>query len=123
MASILAVILNDIAQLEYHRDKPLPDHQELYLDKMDEKMDAGILLGQDMIVEPGLDQRIQFVAANLAHAVLNSDEASCSALTAYLASRAPELKQVKFDNRSDELAIELVFDEDYKKQVPVQFFH
>lgn len=123
MTSILAVLLNDIAQLEYHRDKPLPEHQQQYLDKMDEKMSAGIQLGEEIIENPSREQRIQFVAANLANAVLESDEALCSALTAYLANRVPDLKQIKLDNRTDELSIELVFDAEYQKQVQVKFFH
>lgn len=123
MASIMAVILNGIAQLEYHRDKLLPDHQALYLDKMDQKMDAGIWLGEALVDNPSLDQRIQFIAGNLAHAVLTSDEAQCSALTAYLANRVEALQQVKIDTSAAEVSIELVFDELYKKQVPVQFFH
>ena len=42
MNNIMAVFLNGIAQLEYDRDKLLPDHQAAYLDKMDARMDAGI---------------------------------------------------------------------------------
>ena len=45
MKTIFAVLLNGIAQIEYDRNKPLPDYQAAYLDKMDKKMDAGILIG------------------------------------------------------------------------------
>ena len=127
MHSLMAVILNDVAQLEYDRNKQLPPQQELYLDKMDQKMDGGIQLGDEIIQNPDLNQRVQFVAGNLAHAIINDEEATAAALCAYLATRLPDLKQVKIDNRQGgqpgDIAIELVFDEDYKKQVAVQFFH
>ena len=83
MDNILAVTLNGIAQLEYDRNKELPPQQALYLDKMDKKMDVGIFVGDGTISEPDLNQRAQFVAGNLAHAILSDNEAMCSALTAY----------------------------------------
>lgn len=133
MDILMAVTLDGVAQLEYHRDQPLPPHQQLYLDKMDQKMDDGIQVGDAYIANPDLNQRAQFVAGNLAHAILSDDEAMCSALTAYLASRLPELKQVKITNlppdsgdgegQASAISIELVFDEAYQKQVAVQFLH
>jgi len=122
-STILAVMLNGIAQLEYHRNKTLPDHQALYLDKMDQKMDEGIQVGDINIPDPDLNQRAQFVAANLANAIISSDEAMSSALCSYLASRLPALKQIKITNNAGEITIDLVFDEDYVKQVPVKFTH
>lgn len=120
----MAVLLNGIAQLEYDRDKALPPQQELYLDKMDHKMDEGIEAGDTIISDPDLNQRAQFVAANLAHAILSDQEATAAALCTYLANRLPELKQVKITHASEdeggELSIELVFDEEYQKQISVQ---
>jgi hypothetical protein len=128
MDNIMAVTLNGIAQLEYNRDTALPPQQELYLDKMDQKMDEGIFVGDATITEPDLNQRAQFVAGNLAHAILSDDEAMCAALTAYLAIRLPDLHQVKIKNdssneSSNNISIELVFDEAYQKQVEVKFLH
>lgn len=133
MDNIMAVTLNGIAQLEYNRNTPLPPQQELYLDKMDQKMDEGIFVGDATIPNPDQNQRAQFVAGNLAHAILSDDEAMCAALTAYLAIRLPDLHQVKITNQnpddnsatesSDAISIELVFDEAYQKQVEVKFLH
>ncbi len=36
---------NSVAQIEYHRGKPLAEAQRAYLDQMDQQMDAGIQLG------------------------------------------------------------------------------
>ena len=115
----MAVLLNGVAQLEYDREKPLPDHQIVYLDKMDRKMDAGIELGDERITNPDLQQRAQFVAANLAHAIKVNDESMAAALCAYLAVRISDLKQVKLDEEGEDMSIDLVFDEDYKKQVAI----
>jgi len=125
MSNIMAVMLNGIAQLEYHRDKPLNDHQEFYLKKMDEKMAKGITLGDELIPNPNLQQRMQFVAANLADAIIRNEEQVCAALMAYLAVNLPDLHQVKISRENDEaqMTIELVFDETYQKQVPVKFIH
>ena len=122
-SNIMAVILDGIAQLEYDRNKPLPDHQALYLDKMDQKMDEGIQVGASSIPNPDLNDRAQFIAANLANAIINNDEAMSSALCSYLAIRIPELKQVKILNENGEISIDLVFDEEYAKQIPVKFVH
>ncbi|HEC19615.1 MAG TPA: hypothetical protein ENI97_09755 [Gammaproteobacteria bacterium] len=86
-------------------------------------MDEGIQVGEDIITNPDIQQRAQFVAANLANAILSDNEAMCAALTAYLANRLTDLRQVKINNTDGEISIELVFDEDYQKQVPVQFIH
>jgi hypothetical protein len=123
MSNIMAVLLNGLAQLEFDREKPLPDYQTLYLDKMDARMDEGIRIGEASIVNPDRKQRAQFVAANLLHAIRNNDEPLASALCSYLAVRLPELKQVRIEEDRQDVSIELVFDEDYRKQVAVPFVH
>ena len=51
----------------------------------------------------------------------NSDEAMTAAMCSYLAIRLPDLKQVKIDDTGEDVSIELVFDDEYRKQVAVQF--
>jgi hypothetical protein len=119
MSNFFAVLLNGIAQLEYDRDKPLPPHQAAYLDKMDTKMKAGIMLGNETIENPDLNQRAQFVAANLLSAKKSNDESMSAALCSWLASRMPDLQQVKISKDGDNVSIDLVFDEAYGKQTAV----
>jgi len=121
MSNMLAVLLNGIAQLEYDRNKSLPDHQELYLDKMDAKMDEGIMIGEELVKQPDTNQRLQFVAGNLAHAIITDDESVIAAMCTYLAVREPDLKQLKIDDSGEGIAIELDFDEEYHNQKVVQF--
>jgi len=123
MSDMMAVFLNGIAQLEYDRSRPLPDHQAVYLEKMDARMAAGIRVGEETIVQPDENQRARFVAANLLHAIKSDNESMAAALCSYLATRLPELKQVRFDENGGDVAIELIFDRDYRKQVAVDFTH
>ena len=127
MNNILAVLLNGVAQLEYNRDQKLPPQQALYLEKMDSQMDEGILVDNIFITNPDANQRAQFVAGNLADAILTDNEAAAAALCSYLAKILPDLHQVKFitssGEKKNEISIELVFDEKYQQQVPVQFLH
>ena len=123
MSNIMAVVLDGIAQLEYDRDKPLPVHQASYLDRMDTRMDEGILVGDETIASPDLNQRAQFVAGNLVHALNTGDEQLAGAMCSWLALRLPDLKQVRIQTDAGEVSIELVFDEAYRRQVAVDFIH
>ena len=121
MSNLMAVFLNGIAELEYNRDQLLPDHQAAYLDKMDSKMDEGIVVGTETIRNPDLNQRTQFATANLLHALKTDNESMAAAMCSYLAIRIPELKQVRIEDSDGEVSIELVFDREYAKQVAVDF--
>ena len=121
MSNLMAVLVNGIAQIEYDRRKPLPDHQAAYLDKMDRRMDEGIEVDGRLIENPERLQRAQFVAGNLAHAIKTGNEELAAAMTTYLAVRLADLKQVKIREEGEDFAIELVFDEQYVRQFPVQF--
>lgn len=116
---MLTVIFNDNPELEYDHDKPLPDHQALYLDRMDEKMDEGIVIGDEKIINPDLNQRVQFVAANLAHAIRNNDEPAMASLCSYIANRMPTLLQLRIKEHEDSLEIDFNFDKPYTAEVLV----
>jgi hypothetical protein len=121
MSTMMAVLLNGIAQIEYDRTKPLPDHQGAYLDRMDRRMDEeGIEIDGQVVCRPDAGQKAQFVAGNLAHAIKTDDEGMAAALATWLAVRLPDLRQVKMREDDRGFAIELSFDEDYIKQHPVQ---
>ena len=121
MSNMMAVLINEVAQLEYDRNKPLTDYQNTYLEKMDKQMDEGIQIDGQMIAAPEMNQKIQFVTANMLSAMKSDNEGMTSALCTYLATRLPDLKQVKITEQGDDVSIDLVFDEDYKGQVAVSF--
>ena len=97
----LTVIYNDVPQLEYDRSQQLQDHQLLYLDKMDQKMDQGISLDGQEISSPDINQRSRFVAANLAHAIKTDHEAQMASLCSYLAIRMPDIQQLSIRDHAD----------------------
>ena len=118
----MAVLLNGTAQIEYNRDISLPGKQRDYLDRMDQDMEAGILLGNQFVEAPNQIQRAQFIALQLVQALLVDNEQHIAASCAYLADRLSDLKQVKAITKPDgAIGIDLVFMEDYKNQVKVEF--
>ncbi len=117
----MGVLLDGVAQLEYDRDKLLPDHQAAYLDKMDKKMAEGIAIGDEEIRNPDINQRAQFVASNLVHALKTDNEQVAGAMCSYLALRMPELKQIKITGQGGDVSIEFDFENEYSNQVAVEF--
>ena len=106
----LSIIFNGTPELEYDRDKRLQDQQLLYLDKMDEKMDLGITIGEQHIENPDSNQRSQFVAANLAHAIQANQESMIASLCAYLALRMPDVHQISIDEGDNGIEIDFNFE-------------
>jgi hypothetical protein len=121
MSNVMAVLLDGVAQLEYDREKLLPDHQAAYLDKMDEKMAQGIAIGDEEIKDPDINQRAQFVVANLLHALKTDNEQVAGAMCSYLALRLPDLKQVKINEQNGDVSIEFDYENEYSNQVAVEF--
>ena len=122
MSKIMAVLLNGTAQIEYNREIALPAKQRDYLDRMDQDMDEGIQLGNHYIEVPDQTQRAQFIALHLVQSLLVDNEQHIAASCAYLADRLPDLKQVKAVTKPDgAIGVDLIFTEDYKNQVKVEF--
>lgn len=122
MSNKLAVFINGEAVLEYDRNIALTQQQLASLTQMDQKMDAGINLAGEQVSAPDKNQRLQFMALNLVHALVKEEnEALIAASTSYLAQNLPDLKQVRADNRDGEWLIDLVFDKEYQNQVKVSF--
>ena len=117
----LAITLNGIAQIEYDRNVALDAKLADYLDNMDGKMDSGVSIAEKQIQSPSPEQKAEFVASNLYHAIKGDNEAMASAMTSYLAVRIADLKQVKYNDTNGDVSIELVYDEVYGGQVAVQF--
>jgi len=121
--NIMAVILNGVPQMEYDRDKILANDQIQYLDKMDAKMAKGIPYDGDIVENPDVMRKSQFVAEQLYRSILEDKGAEAFAFASYLAMRVPELKQVKIVEKGEDGLpnIELIFDQEYKNQIEVSF--
>lgn len=121
MSDKLVIFLNGASVIEYDRAVRLPGHQRQYLDKMDRDMDDGIEMNGQRVVNPDLQQRAQYIAMHLAQAIINDNEALIAAMCAYLATRIPELKQVKAVEQDDKISLDLVINDEQQNQVAVQF--
>lgn len=121
MSSIFAVVINNVPELEFDRNKSLSERQQHFLDVMDKELSNQIVIGEQVINNPDLHQRAQFVAINLVSALKSGDDGLSAAMCSYLALRIPDLKKVNVDDKGEQVVIDLVFDEDYVKQVNVEF--
>lgn len=122
MSNKMAVVINGEVILEYDRSVALTEQQHLSLEKIDHKMDGGIILAGEHINSPDKNQRLQFISLNLVQALVNDgNEALIAASSSYLAENLPDLKQVKADNSKGQWLIDLVFDKEYQNQVKVSF--
>jgi hypothetical protein len=117
----LTVVVNGQSQLDFDRGKKLPEKQLAYLDRMDRQMDAGLRLAGAWIDQPDRLQRAQFVAVHLITALQQADESLIAASCAYLASRLPDLQQVKAKLIGDGFSVELVFDRPHVEETTIDF--
>ena len=118
---VLVIQLNGTPMLEYDRGQALSDRQRESLQRMEEKLDQGILLGERFVTRPERQQRVEYMAANLVAALLEGKDVAAAASCAYLAMALPELKQVKALEKEGNVAIELVFDREYHKEEKLSF--
>ncbi len=106
----LAVIVNGEETLLYDRSIDLPARQKDYLQQLDQRLDKGIDYQGELINEPDPVARARFIASEMIDALYNDDAAISSACCAWLATRLPDLQQVKSRYVEENLTIELVFD-------------
>lgn len=120
-SNLLVVQVNGTPMLEYDRSKTLSTAQQQSLSLMDEKLNNGLTLGETHIAKPNLEQRVEFISANLIAAVLNDNEILAAASCAYIAHALPDLKQIKALEENGEVSIELIFDRDYQPEEKLNF--
>jgi|GEM_PF-298608 len=118
---LLVVTMNATPMLEYDRSKNLSQTQKQSLLLMEEKLAQGISLHGQFIAKPTLEQRIEFVTANLISAVIKDEEVMAAASCAYVAQALPELLQIKAVEKQGEVTIELVFDKEYQPEEKLSF--
>lgn len=108
--SALLIVINGEVRLEYLRGQRLPGKQRLFLEKMDQDMDAGIVLEGVALDSPDQRQRTQYVAIELLHAMHADNQGLVSATCAWLVSRSPQLKQVIARDDDEQVEMRLLFD-------------
>ena len=120
-SAILVVILNASKVLEYNRNIELTDKQVTDLELLDKKLEKEFTQRSASKQTPSFQDKATLVANMLIAALLQDDDPKIALSCAYLATRYRDLKQVKARTESDQVAIQLVFDEEYKEATPMKF--
>jgi len=115
------VSLNSNKVLEYYRNRELTDKQIQDLDKTEKKLNAGIHLAGKFVPSPSVEEKAVFMANQLALALDEDNEAVLAISCAYLATRYPDLKQLKLTTAEEQLSIELINDKEFTDQAPIKF--
>ena len=126
MNKYLAVSVDGQVQLEFDHDAPVPPQQLDYLDHMDARMDAGIVLDGKEIASPDKDSRVKFVAQNLANALMQGNERMAMAMCTWIGVRQPALLQLKITTGELGVTLDLDYENPYQKPEPqpqVVHFH
>jgi hypothetical protein len=110
----LAVVVNDQLTLQYDRNKPLPEHQQVYLEQLDEKFKLGIELDGEHLQNPDLQQRARYMALSMMEGIMYQEDAKAAVSMAWLATRLPDLKQVKAIVDEHGTQFDLIFDRAYQ---------
>jgi len=117
----LVIVVNDQPMMQYDRDKELPEKQQYYLQTLDKKFDQGIELQSKKIDYPDMEQRAKFMALSLMEGIMYKEDNKAAASMSWLATRLPDLKQVKAIVDQDGTHFELIFDREYQPHQVVHF--
>jgi len=121
MSDLLVVVLNGKITVKYEKNKPLAGLQRRFLENMDNDMDQGIKINAELISAPDKMQRVQYVTNYLVNSVLKNKQQLIATSCAYIAKALPDLKQIRIDTSAEHDSIDLIFSEELKNQVSVDF--
>ena len=117
----LIVVLNSNKVLEYRRERSLTEGQIQDLDRAELKMQSGIQVGSEFIRHPTEDDKAIFMATQLVIALENDQENIIGISCSYLATRYPNLLQVRATSDNGQYSIQLINDEAYVENTPLMF--
>ena len=120
-STVLVVILNTQKVLEYNRDIRLTKKQLADLELLDQKLERELPPRLSAKGNSNSQDKATLVANMLVAALLQDDDPKIALSCAYLATRHTELKQVKARTDSGQVAIQLIFDEEYREATPMKF--
>ncbi len=117
----LVVVLNSNKAIEYHRDRPLTEKQVEDLDLADVKLQSGIQLGEQFIKHPTDSDKALFMSHQLVVALENNRESIIALSCAYIATRYPDIQQIRASTSDGQVSIQLINDEAYVESTPLTF--
>jgi len=121
MLDNLAIVVNDQLKLEYDRAKELPENQQQYLSNIDQKFSSGLELQGEQIDKPTIEQKARYMSLILMESIIYQEDDKAAVSMAWLATRLPDLKQLKATVDEQGTQFELIFDREYKPHQVVDF--
>jgi len=115
------VSLNSTKVLEYFRDRVINQSQLDDLNKLESKLDAGFNIDGKFIDSPDVRDKAIFIANNLAAALIADNDSIAAVSCSYLATRYPDLQQLKISSNNGYTSIELIYDKEYTEQSPIKY--
>ena len=115
----LAVVVNDSLTLQYDRSRELPPHQQEYLTKLDQRFEQGIELQGEQLDNPDIGQRAKYMALSLMEGIIYQEDNKAAVSLAWLATRLPDLKQVKVIVDEQGSHFDLIFDREYQPHIAI----
>lgn len=119
--SLLAIVVNDELMLQFDRSKELPERQQQHLAKLDAKFDQGIELQGETLHKPNIEQKARYMALSMMEGIMYQEDAKAAVSMAWLATRLPDLKQVKAIVDENGSRFDLIFDREYQPHQVVPF--
>jgi len=107
MNKYLEIILDDQSVLKYERRR-LPGLQRSALDRMDEDMQAGIRIDDQVITDPARQQCALFVVTQLHQAIGSERSNKAMLMCSWLATRLPDLRQILISTNNDRITCEFI---------------
>ncbi len=112
MSNELNITMNGESLHCFDKKKGLARMQFAYVQRMDENMDKGISVGDEIIANPDQQQRVEFVIGQMLEALRVNDKRDVDMMCRYLAHRMPELDGVHIVDEGDTFEVTLEIEED-----------
>lgn len=111
MATELTISMNGETLHSFNKKKGLARMQFAYVQRMDQNMDKGIHVGDEVIANPDRQQRVEFVIGQLLEALRVNDTRDVDMMCRYLAHRMPELDGVHITDEGETFEVTLELEE------------
>ena len=111
MADTLSIFINAKEVLKYDIPARQTGIERRFLDEMDQDLDQGIQLNDELIESPDKMQRASYVAMSLLYGIETENNDMVSIACAYLANRLPGLTQVRAIEQGQDVSLDFIYKE------------
>ncbi len=109
----LAIVINGALIMKFDRGQRLPGLERRTLEDIDKHLDEGIMVAGVRMIDPDPVVRAQYIANYMIAALLDDQDKKAAAMCSWLATRIPDLQQVRAIENEEGSKMELIFDKSY----------